>query len=181
MSTTITVQDKIFTPYIAHQKILTYVGKVAQSIYRDYKNETPVFIGVLNGVFMFYADLMKAYPGACEVAFLQMKSYEGTLSSGKVETKMELTKDIRNRHIIIVEDIVDTGNTLMALYDYFKTTQTPDSLRIASLFLKPEAYHKAHTIDYVGKEIPDKFILGYGLDYNEQGRNLKDLYQLQED
>lgn len=180
MSTQITIQDKVFVPYLSHQEIQQCVESVAQHIYSDYNNETPVFVGVLNGVFMFYADLMKAYPGNCEVAFLQMRSYEGTLSTGKVETKMKLTKNISDRHIIIVEDIVDTGNTLIALYDYFKTTQIPKSLRIASLLLKPDAYKKDYPIDYVGKEIPDKFILGYGLDYNEQGRNLKDLYQLSE-
>lgn len=176
----IKIHDKVFTPYITHEEIQECVKDVAHRIYEDYKDETPVFIGVLNGVFMFFSDLLKHYPGKCEVAFLQMSSYAGTQSTGIVQKTMELTKDIKGRPIILVEDIVDTGHTLLALFEYFKNTQYPASVRIASLFLKPEAYRQDYQIDYIGKEIPNKFIVGYGLDYDELGRNLKDLYQIKD-
>ncbi len=174
----ITLQDKTFKPYIPHAEIQAYVQSVAAAIFEDYKEETPLFIGVLNGVFMFFSDLLKAYPGPCEVAFLQVQSYSGTKSSGQVRSKMKLNKEIKNRHVILVEDIVDTGTTLASLYEEFHKPSRVKSLKIASLFLKPEVYAQPYTIDYVGKEIPNKFILGYGLDYNNLGRNLKDLYQL---
>ncbi len=176
----IKVHDKIFKPYIEEKELQKIVKKVALEIYEDYKDKTPVFIGVLNGVFMFFADLLKYYPGDCEVAFLQMSSYSGTQSTGVVYKKMDLTKEVKNRHIILMEDIVDTGNTIASLFEYFQNTQRPKSVKVASLLIKPEVYNKEFKIDYVGIEIPDKFVLGYGLDYDELGRNLKDLYQLDE-
>lgn len=174
----ITIQDKTFKPYISHDEIQEYVQSVARTIFEDYKKETPLFIGVLNGVFMFFSDLLKAYPGPCEVAFIQVQSYCGTKSSGQVQSKMKLNKEVKNRHIILVEDIVDTGTTLASLCEYFKSHSPVKSFKITSLFLKPEVYTHSYKIDYVGKEIPNKFILGYGLDYNNLGRNFKDLYQL---
>ena len=180
MSKTITLEDKTFVPYLSQQELEDCIYQTAQNIYADYKDKTPIFVGVLNGAFMFLADLLKAYPGNCEVAFLQMKSYEGTASTGVVKTQMDLTKPVKNRDIILVEDIVDTGNTLMALFNYFKTTQAPKSLKVASLFLKPEVYKQTYKIDYIGREIENKFIVGYGLDYNELGRNLPDLYQVKD-
>lgn len=176
----IKVHDKYFVPYIKDEQLQEIVKRVALDIYEDYKDETPVFIGVLNGVFMFFSDLLKYYPGNCEVAFLQMSSYSGTQSSGVVYKKMDLTKEVRNRHIILVEDIVDTGNTIASLFEYFTHTQRPKSVRVASLLLKPDVYNKDFKIDYVGIEIPNRFVLGYGLDYDELGRNLKDLYQIEE-
>ncbi|WP_312322436.1 phosphoribosyltransferase family protein, partial [Soonwooa sp.] len=110
----------------------------------------------------------------------KMSSYVGTESSGIVFKEMELTKDIKDRHIILMEDIVDTGNTIENLFTYFKETQRPKSIKVASLLLKPDVYKKEFKIDYLGKEIPNKFVLGYGLDYDELGRNLKDLYQLED-
>ena len=176
----IKVHDKEFVPYIKHDELQEIVKETALKIYEDYKDEVPVFIGVLNGVIMFFSDLLKHYPGECEIAFIQMSSYVGTESTGIVYQKMELTKDIKDRHIILVEDIVDTGNTVESLFKYFQETQRPKSVKIASLLLKPEVYKKEFNIDYVGKEIPNKFVLGYGLDYDELGRNLSDLYQLSE-
>lgn len=178
METKIKVHDKEFEIYLRDEEIQKIVKKVAEDIYAEYKDETPVFIGVLNGVILFFSDLLKHYPGDCEVAFIQMSSYSGTQSTGIVYQKMELTKDIKDRHIILVEDIVDTGNTVESLFNYFKETQRPKSVRLATFLLKPEVYRKDFKIDYVGKEIPNKFVLGYGLDYDELGRNLKDLYQL---
>lgn len=176
----INVHNKNFVPFIKDEEIQKHVKKMALEIYEDHKDEIPIFIGVLNGVFMFFSDLLKHYPGNCEVAFLQMSSYQGTESTGIVYQKMELTKEVKNRSIIVVEDIVDTGNTLVSLMEYFKNTQQPKSLKVASLLLKPEVYKKDLPIDYIGIEIPDKFVLGYGLDYDELGRNLKDLYQIEE-
>lgn len=176
----IKVHDKTFVPYLKDEELQEVVKKVALDIYEDYKDEVPVFVGVLNGVIMFFADLLRHYPGECELAFLQVSSYSGTESTGIVYKKMDLTKEVKDRHIILVEDIVDTGNTIESLFEYFKNTQRPKSVKVASLLLKPEVYKKDFKIDYVGKEIPNKFVLGYGLDYDELGRNLRDLYQLEE-
>lgn len=176
----IKVHDKTFVPYLKHDEIIEIVNRVAADVYEDYKDERPVFIGVLSGVIQFFSDFIKAYPGECEIGFIKMSSYVGTESSGIVFKEMELTKDIKDRHIILMEDIVDTGNTIENLFTYFKETQRPKSIKVASLLLKPDVYKKEFKIDYVGKEIPNKFVLGYGLDYDELGRNLKDLYQLEE-
>ena len=138
----IKVHDKYFVPYLKNDEIQTIIKELAEKVYEDYKNEVPVFIGVLNGVIMFFADFLRHYPGPCEIAFLQLSSYSGTQSTGIVYKKMELTKEVEGRHIILMEDIVDTGNTLESLYQYFENTQRPKSLRIASLLLKPEVYKK---------------------------------------
>lgn len=176
----ITIHDKNFVPYLKHDEIQEIIKNLALKVYEDYKDETPIFVGVLNGVIMFFSDFLKYYPGKCEIAFLQVSSYSGTQSTGIVYKKMDLTKDVVDRHIILMEDIVDTGNTLENLFEYFKNTQRPKSLKVASLLLKPDVFQKDFTIDYVAKEIPNKFVLGYGLDYDELGRNLPDLYQLEE-
>ena len=176
----ITIHDKTFVTYLKDEEIQSIVKETALKIYEDYKDETPIFIGVLNGVIMFFSDLLKYYPGRCEIAFIQMSSYVGTKSTGIVYQKMDLTKDVKDRHIILIEDIVDTGNTVESLFQYFTETQRPKSVKIASFLLKPEVYNKDFKINYIGKEIPNKFVLGYGLDYDELGRNLKDLYQLED-
>lgn len=176
----IKIHDKSFVPYLKHDEIIEIVKNLAEKVHEDYKDETPIFIGVLSGVIMFFSDFIKYYPGKCEIGFIQMSSYVGTQSTGIVYKKMDLTKDVKDRHIILMEDIVDTGNTIESLFEYFKNTQRPKSVKVASLLLKPDVYQKEFTIDYVGKEIPNKFVLGYGLDYDELGRNLKDLYQLEE-
>lgn len=177
---TITIHDKEFVPYLTHEEIQELIKSLAEKVYQEYQDEVPVFIGVLNGVIMFFSDFLKHYPGKCEIAFLQVSSYTGTQSTGIVYKKMDLTKDVEGRHIILMEDIVDTGNTIESLFEYFKNTQRPKSLKVASLLLKPEVFKKNFKIDYVAKKIPNKFVLGYGLDYDEQGRNLPDLYQLAE-
>lgn len=176
----IKVHDKLFVPYMENEEIQAIVKRMAEEIYEEYQDETPIFVGVLNGVIMFMADLLRYYPGECELAFLQVSSYVGTKSTGIVYKKMDLTKDVKNRHILLVEDIVDTGNTIEALFDYFKNTQRPKSVKVVSFLLKPEIYSKKFKIDFIGKAIPNKFVLGYGLDYDELGRNLKDLYRLKE-
>ena len=176
----IKIHDKTFVPYLKHDELQEVIKELAQKVYEDYKDEVPVFVGVLNGVIMFFSDFLKYYPGQCEIAFLQVSSYTGTQSTGIVYKKMDLTKDVEGRHIILMEDIVDTGNTIESLYNYFENTQRPKSLKVATLLLKPEVYKKDFKIHYVAKEIPNKFVLGYGLDYDELGRNLPDLYQLED-
>ena len=170
------IHDKTFVPYLKHNELQEVIKELALKVYEDYKDEVPVFVGVLNGVIMFFSDFLKYYPGKCEIAFLQVSSYTGTQSTGIVYKKMDLTKDVEGRHIILMEDIVDTGNTLESLFEYFKNTQRPKSLKVASLLMKPEVFKNRFPIDYVAKEIPNKFVLGYGLDYDELGRNLPDLY-----
>ena len=174
------IHDKTFVPYLKHNELQEVIKELALKVYEDYKDEVPVFVGVLNGVIMFFSDFLKYYPGKCEIAFLQVSSYTGTQSTGIVYKKMDLTKDVEGRHIILMEDIVDTGNTLESLFEYFKNTQRPKSLKVASLLMKPEVFKNRFPIDYVAKEIPNKFVLGYGLDDDELGRNLPDLYQLEE-
>ena len=174
------IHDKTFVPYLKHNELQEVIKELALKVYEDYKDEVPVFVGVLNGVIMFFSDFLKYYPGKCEIAFLQVSSYTGTQSTGIVYKKMDLTKDVEGRHIILMEDIVDTGNTLESLFEYFKNTQRPKSLKVASLLMKPEVFKNRFPIDYVAKEIPNKFVLGYGVDYDELGRNLPDLYQLEE-
>jgi hypoxanthine phosphoribosyltransferase len=176
----IKIHDKTFVPYLKNNELQEVIKELALKVYEDYKDEVPVFVGVLNGVIMFFSDFLKHYPGQCEIAFLQVSSYTGTQSTGIVYKKMDLTKDVEGRHIILMEDIVDTGNTLESLFEYFKNTQRPKSLKVASLLMKPDVFKNRFPIDYVAKEIPNKFVLGYGLDYDELGRNLPDLYQLEE-
>jgi len=178
---TVKVHNKTFVPYIEYSKIQKTVKNLALRIHSDYKDERPIFIGVLNGAMMFSSDLLKYYPGDCEISFIQMSSYVGIESTGIVNTKMGLTKEIRDRHVILLEDIVDTGNTLEHLMEYFQNTQRPKSVKLATLFLKPDVYKKDFKIDYIGEEITDKFVIGYGIDYEELGRNLKGLYQLEEE
>ncbi len=173
----ITIKDKEFIPFISAEEIQKSIQRISNSIHAEYQNETPIFVGVLSGVIMFFSDFLKEYEGPCEIAFLQLASYEGTKSTNKVDTKLDFTKDLNGRHVIILEDIVDTGNTLEKLNDKLESMPVK-SLKIASLLFKPDAFHKDLNIDYIGISIPDKFVVGYGLDYDGLGRNLKDIYQL---
>ena len=173
----IKLHDKYFEPFLNEAEIKAAVKKIAQEIAADYKNEVPIFVGVLNGAFMFVSDLLKEYPHPCEVTFVKLSSYHGLTSTGIVETLLDVSEDIKGRSIIILEDIIDTGRTLQKLVHLFSNTNVKE-FKIASLFYKSEIYNGEYTIDYVGLEIPTKFIVGYGLDYNELGRNLKEVYQL---
>ena len=134
-------------------------------------------MGVLNGSFMFVSDLMKKITIDCELSFVKLASYHGTQSSGAVNELIGLNDDITDRHVIVLEDIVDTGSTLEYLLDVLKTHDTA-SISVATLLLKPDVFKKKYPIQYVGKEIPNKFVVGYGLDYDELGRNLSAIYQL---
>jgi len=173
----IKLHDEYFKPFLSEEEILTSVKKIADEIAADYKDETPIFVGVLNGAFMFVSDFLKAYPHPCEVSFVKMSSYGGLTSTGIVQTLLDVSEDIEGRSVIILEDIIDTGRTLQELIHMFSNINVKE-FKIASLFYKSEIYNGEYTIDYVGIEIPDKFIVGYGLDYNELGRNLREVYQL---
>lgn len=153
------------------------IDKMANEIAKDYKDEVPVFVGVLNGAFMFVADFLKAYQHPCEVSFVRLSSYQGLTSTGIVESLIDIPDDVEGKSVIILEDVIDTGRTLKQLVHLFSKTNVKE-FKIASLFYKSDVYNGEYSIDYVGLEIPDSFIVGYGLDYNELGRNLREIYQL---
>ena len=175
----IKLHDKYFEPFISQDQIQEAVSKIAHEIAADYKDEVPIFVGVLNGAFMFVSDLMKAYPYPCEVSFVKLSSYQGLTSTGIVETLLDVSEDIAGRSVVIIEDIIDTGRTLQQLVHLFSNTNVKE-FKIASLFYKAEVYNGEYPIHYVGLEIPSKFIVGYGLDYNELGRNLNEVYQIKQ-
>lgn len=174
----IQLHDKHFVPFITAAEIDAAVAKIAKQALADMEGETPVFIGVLNGAFMVVSDFMKHYNGPCEVSFVKLSSYEGTESTHDVKQLIGLGQNLEGRSVIIIEDIVDTGNTIVELKKMFEA-QKVKQLKIATLFFKPEAYTKDIKLDYIGFEIPNKFIVGYGLDYDGLGRNIPEIYQLQ--
>ncbi len=173
------LQDKTFTLFIPEKEIQAEIRRVAGEINGDYQDRNPLFVGVLNGAFMFAADLMKNISIPCELTFVRVKSYAGTQRSGQVNTLIGLEHDIQQRHIIVLEDIVDTGFTLQYIKQLLQPAN-PASIEVATLLFKPEALAIPTTLRYVGLEIPNQFVVGYGLDYNGQGRNLRDLYQLKQ-
>ena len=174
---TIKIKDLSFKPYISEQELQQLIKNVAQKINHEYKGKSPLFLGVLNGSFMFMGDLMKSIDLECLVSFVKLASYEGTESKGTVNQLIGLNESLEGRDVIIVEDIVDTGNTLEKLYQIIEE-KNPKSLKIATLLYKPEAYKKDFNIDFVAKEIPNNFVVGYGLDYDGYGRNLSSIYVL---
>lgn len=179
MKKLITANDLSFELYISKEKIAERIEFLGEQINTKYRGKTPVFIGVLNGSFIFIADLVRQCNIDCEIAFVRLSSYEGTQSTGKIQTVYGLEMDIENRHLIVVEDIVDTGATLNYFLSYL-LKQNPASVELAVFLLKPEALKFPIQVDYLGFEIPDKFVVGYGLDYNGLCRNLPDIYQLSE-
>lgn len=175
----IQLHDKHFVPFISAEEIEFAIVNMAKQMDDDFFDDVPVFVGVLNGSFMVLSDLMKHYRGMCEVSFVKMASYEGTQSTNEVKQLIGLNENLEGKTVVIVEDIVDTGNTIEELKAIFKE-QKVKHLKIATLFLKPDVYKKDIKLDYVGIRIPNKFIVGFGLDYDGLGRNLKDIYQLAE-
>jgi hypoxanthine phosphoribosyltransferase len=173
------LRDKQFVPFISAAEIDFAIAKIAALVAADFADETPVFVGVLNGSFMVVSDFMKHYKLPCELSFVKMASYEGTTSTNDVKQLIGLDQDLTGRTVVIIEDIVDTGNTLLVLKELFKK-QNVKHFKIATLFFKPEAYKQDVKIDYVGIRIPNKFIVGYGLDYDGLGRNLPEVYQLKD-
>ncbi len=173
----IRVHEKSFETYLSDAVIQKRVKEIAKAINKEYAGKRPLFIAILNGSFMFASDLFKNLDIEAELCFIKLASYKGMKSSGKVVTSIGLEEDLFGKEVIIVEDIVDTGKTL----DRFLPKllhQQPKSLKIAALLHKPEATEYPLTLDYVGFEIPNKFVVGYGLDYDGLGRNLKEIYQL---
>tara|TARA_R110001583_G_scaffold46314_3_gene145388 strand:- start:15380 stop:16495 length:1116 start_codon:yes stop_codon:yes gene_type:complete len=173
----IKLHDKYFKSYISEQQIDAAIQSIVKQVYEDCKDETPIFIGILNGCFMFVADFVRKYPGKCEVSFVKLSSYEGTNSTGKIKQLVGINENLENRTVVILEDIIDTGNTLQEIYEIFKDKKLKH-LKIATLFFKPDVFKKELHIDYIGIPIPDKFIVGYGLDYDGIGRNFAEIYQL---
>ncbi len=175
----IQLHDKHFVPFITADAIDAVLTRMAHQAEEDFKGEIPVFIGVLNGSFMVVSDFVKKYTQPCEVNFVKMSSYEGIASTNEVKQLIGLGGSLEGRSVVVIEDIVDTGNTIAELKKIFEGHNLKQ-LKIATLFFKPEAYKKDISLDYVGFEIPDKFIVGYGLDYDGLGRNLPEVYQLHE-
>ncbi|MBS1760946.1 MAG: hypoxanthine phosphoribosyltransferase [Bacteroidetes bacterium] len=173
----VTIYDKKFDTYLSEETILKRVKELSVAINKDYEGKRPLFIAILNGSFMFAADLFKQLSIEAELCFIKLASYDGMKSTGKVVTSIGLEEDIFGKDIIIVEDIVDTGRTLHNFLPKLQHQQ-PKSLKIATLLHKPEATEFPLELDYVGFEIPKKFVVGYGLDYDGLGRNLKEIYQL---
>lgn len=177
----VTLYDKTFRPFIKYEKIIEAIDGVAEKINRDFEGcqDVPVLLCVLNGSIMFMGELMKRLNFNCQTISIKLTSYEGTSSTGRVKQALGLTSDIAGRRVIVVEDIVDTGNTIVELKNILADKGAAES-KICTLLLKPDAYKKEEPIDYVAMEIPNDFIVGFGLDYDEIGRNLKDIYILDE-
>lgn len=173
----IKVHDKEFSVYLSESEIQKKVKEIAEAINKDYSGKRPLFIAILNGSFMFASDLFKQLSVEAELCFIKLASYKGMKSSGKVVTSIGLEEDIFGKDILIVEDIVDTGKTLHRFLPKL-LHQQPKSLKIVALLHKPEATEYPLKLDYVGFSIPNKFVVGYGLDYDGLGRNLKEIYQV---
>lgn len=172
------LHDLHFKPFISEKDISEIIRSLVYQVSSDLdENEIPLFIGILNGSFLFASDFIRQFKGNCEVSFVKLNSYQGTESTHTVNELIGINEDLTNRTVIILEDIIDTGNTLHKIYDIFKNKNTKQ-LKIATLFFKPDVYKKELPIDYIGKSIEDTFIVGYGLDYNGLGRNLPAIYQL---
>ena len=174
----IQLHDKQFKPYISEQEIQDIVKNIAKRLENDYPTfKNPLFLVILNGSFMFASDLMKYFKLPCEISFVRFSSYIDTQTTGNVKELIGLNEDVSNRTVIVLEDIIDTGHTLEKIINTLKQHNNTD-YRIASVFFKPNSYQLSHPIHYIGKEIPNDFIVGYGLDYNGLGRNLSSVYVL---
>jgi hypoxanthine phosphoribosyltransferase len=176
----IQVIDKKFKPYITAAEIDIRIKEMAEQINQEYKDKKPIFIAILNGSFMFASDLFKSINIEAEICFIKLASYKGTKSTGNVITSIGLDEPLQGRHVVIIEDIVDTGNTLTKFLPQLYNQQ-PASLKIAALLHKPDALEHPLNLDYIGFSVPNKFLLGFGLDYDGLGRNLAEIYQLVED
>jgi len=174
---TIQILDKSFVPYIDAEKIQARIAEIAQDINQKFAGKKPVFLAILNGSFMFASDLFKRITIESEISFVKLVSYQGTSSSGTIKKALGLETQLNNRHVIIIEDIVDTGNTMASFIPDLQQSGAA-SITLATLLHKPEATVQNIQIDYCGFSIPDKFVVGYGLDYDQLGRNLPEIYQL---
>lgn len=173
----VTVFDKTFEISIPHNVILERIGKLAEQMNEDLKDKEVIFLGILNGSFMFASDLYKQIKVPSLISFLKLASYQGTTTTGKVKRLIGINEDIANKTVVIIEDIVDTGITLEQIIKQLKGYD-PSEIKVATLLFKPEAYQKDIDIDYIGFSIPPEFIIGYGLDYDGLARNLPHIYKL---
>lgn len=179
--TEVTYEGLTFVPYIPKDEIQARVAELGRQIAADYKDTTPLFVCVLNGAFPFASDLFRAAEDIdAEITFVRLKSYEGTSTSGNVKELVGLHEDIKDRKVIVVEDIIDTGNTIYRLVEDLRR-KGPADVKVATLLFKPDALARPIKPDYIGFNIPTKFIIGYGLDLNGKARNLNDIYILKED
>jgi len=169
------VNDLDFRPYISDRDIQNRIRQIAAQINHDLKNTEPLFIGILNGSFMFAADLMKEVHIKSEITFVKLSSYNGTMSTKEVKTRIGLDKSVKGRTVVIVEDIIDSGATMREMLDMLKKDD-PERIIIAALLVKPDALQYDINVDYIGFKVPNDFLVGYGLDYDGLGRNLKDIY-----
>ena len=176
----VTIKDKTFETSIPEAEILERVKAVAAQINQDMADKNPLFLAVLNGAFVFAADLMREITIPCEISFVKLASYQGTTSTGKVHEVLGVNENLSGRTIVIIEDIVDTGLTIKQMIESLGT-RNPESIHICTLLLKPEKLKEKLDVEYVAFRIPNDFILGYGLDYDQQGRNLRDIYTLVEE
>ena len=174
------IKDKVFETSISEAEIKQRVAAVAAEINRDMAGRNPLLLAVLNGSFIFAADLMRELTIPCEISFVKLASYQGTTSTGKIKEVIGINEDLAGRDVIIVEDIVESGLTMKRMIESLGT-RNPASVSICTLLLKPERLQTPLDIKYVAFSIPNDFILGYGLDYDQQGRNLRDIYTLKED
>jgi hypoxanthine phosphoribosyltransferase len=173
----ISIKDKEFVPYITAHSIQQRVAEIGAEISKDFKEDCPILIGVLNGSFIFLSDLAKSISIPIEISFVKISSYSGTNSTGSIRNILGLDVNLNNRSVIIVEDIIDTGLSMKHLVEMIEK-ETPKRIAIASLLLKPDALVELIRVNYIGFEIPNKFVVGYGMDYEGFGRNLPELYQL---
>lgn len=180
MDSTVRIKDKTFRTSIPEAEILKRVKAVADKINADMAGKNPLLLAVLNGSFVFVADLMRMITIPCEISFVKLASYQGTTSTGRIKEVIGINEDLTGRTVIIVEDIVETGLTVKRMIESLGT-RNPESIHICTLLLKPERLKVPLDVDYVAMKIPNDFILGYGLDYDQQGRNLRDIYTLVEE
>ncbi|MCD6112162.1 MAG: hypoxanthine phosphoribosyltransferase [Bacteroidales bacterium] len=173
----IKVKDKNFSLYIDSKEIDESVSKVAKEINRDLKGKNPLFIVILNGAFVFASDLIRKITIDCEISFVKLSSYSGTKTTSVVRELIGLDENLSDRHVVIVEDIIDTGITMENTINKFKKLNAKD-VKIATLLFKPNSFLKDYNIDYIGLKIPNDFIVGYGLDYDGFGRNYPDIYKI---
>ncbi len=174
------IKDKTFQTSISESEIKQRVKELAQRISHDLKGKNPLLLGVLNGSFIFAADLMREMTIPCEISFVKLASYQGTTSTGKVHEVLGINENLTGRDVVIVEDIVDTGRTMKQMVESLGT-RNPASVHVCTLFVKPDKLEVKLDIDYAAFSIPNDFIVGYGLDYDQQGRGLKEIYTLVEE
>lgn len=177
MAETVKLHDLEFMPYLSERELAEIVGRLSAKINQKFEGKSPLFVVVLNGAFMFASDLLKKVEVDCEVSFLRVSSYRGTASTGEVKEMMPIGTDVSNRDVVLIEDIVDTGKT-MGQVKQKMLEEGATSVSICTLLFKPDAFQGDYVVDFIGVEIPDRFVVGYGLDYDGLGRNLPSLYQI---